>query len=118
MAGGGVAGGVAGQIGPGRLPKLIVGARLVLTDSAVNWLALPVDRAGYQRLSRMLSLGKRRATKGECHLTGADLLAGAEGMILIALPPDPLCEKLVPGLLHPDLLHPDLLHPVARRLEP
>jgi error-prone DNA polymerase len=68
------------------LPRLIVGARLVLTESPVHWVALPTDRAAYARLSRLLSLGKRRAPKGECHLTRADLLAGAEGLMLIALP--------------------------------
>ena len=68
------------------LPRLIVGARLVLRDGAADWLALPTDRAAYQRLSRLLTLGKGRAAKGECHLDMADVLAGAQGMILIALP--------------------------------
>lgn len=72
---------------PGRLPKLIVGTRLVLRDCAVDWIALPTDRAAYERLSGLLTLGKRRAKKGECHLDLADLLAGCQGMILIALPP-------------------------------
>ncbi|TXI05278.1 MAG: DNA polymerase III subunit alpha [Pseudorhodobacter sp.] len=72
------------------LPKLIVGARLVLTDSAVDWVALPTDIAAYARLSRLLSLGKRRAPKGDCHLTRADLLGWGKGMMLIALPPDPM----------------------------
>ncbi|WP_241648321.1 error-prone DNA polymerase [Paenirhodobacter populi] len=69
------------------LPKLIVGARLVLRDSPVEWLALPTDRAAWHRLSRLLTLGKRRAEKGDCILTQADLLDGCRGMILIALPP-------------------------------
>lgn len=72
------------------LPKLIAGARLVLTDTAVEWLALPTDLTAWSRLTRLLSLGKRRAPKGECHLTRADLKAWGAGMILIALPPDPL----------------------------
>ena len=71
------------------LPKLIAGARLVLTDSPVEWLALPTDLAAWSRLTRLLSLGKRRAPKGECFLTCADLLEWGHGMILIALPPDP-----------------------------
>ncbi|WP_288995236.1 error-prone DNA polymerase [uncultured Gemmobacter sp.] len=71
-----------------RLPRLIVGARLVLRDSPVEWIALPVDLAAYQRLARLLTLGKRRAEKGECHLDCADLLEGCKGMILIALPGD------------------------------
>ena len=74
------------------LPKLIAGARLVLTDSAVEWLALPTDLAAWSRLTRLLSLGKRRAPKGDCHLTRADLKDWGAGMILIALPPDPLME--------------------------
>ena len=72
------------------LPRLIPGARLVLTDSRVEWLALPVDLVGWSRLTRLLSLGKRRATKGGCHLTGADLLDRGQGLTLIALPPDPM----------------------------
>ncbi|MFC2969615.1 error-prone DNA polymerase [Acidimangrovimonas pyrenivorans] len=71
-----------------RLPRLIVGARLVLRDTAVAFAALPTDRAAYHRLSRLLTLGKRRAGKGDCHLELADLLAGGAGLILIALPPD------------------------------
>ncbi|MDD8022513.1 MAG: error-prone DNA polymerase [Paracoccaceae bacterium] len=69
------------------LPKLIVGTRLVLRDCPVEWLALPTDRAAYHRLARLLTLGKRRAGKAECHLDLADLEAGCAGMILIALPP-------------------------------
>ncbi len=69
-----------------RLPRLIVGTRLILRDSPLHWLALPRDRVAYARLSRLLTLGKRRATKGECHLDMADLRDHCAGMILIALP--------------------------------
>ncbi|WP_305970509.1 MULTISPECIES: error-prone DNA polymerase [unclassified Mameliella] len=72
------------------LPKLIPGARIVLTDSPVDWLALPTDIAAWSRLTRLLSLGKRRATKGDCRLTRKDLLDWGQGMVLIALPPDPM----------------------------
>ncbi|MBO9475069.1 error-prone DNA polymerase [Shimia sp. R10_1] len=68
------------------LPKLIVGARLVLVDSTVEWLALPRDRAAYERLTRLLTLGKRRAEKGQCTLYTQDLETACRGMILIALP--------------------------------
>lgn len=78
------------------LPKLIVGARLVLRDCVVDWLALPTDRAAYQRLARLLTLGKRRAGKAECHLDLADLEAGCQGMILIALPPPELIKARAP----------------------
>ncbi len=80
--------GAALPVPDGPLPRLIVGARLVLQDSAVEWQALPLDRAGYAALSQLLSCGKRRATKGACHLTQADLLARAQDMALIALPPE------------------------------
>ena len=85
------------------LPKLIAGARLVLTDSAVEWLALPTDLTAWSRLTRLLSLGKRRAPKGECYLKRADLLDWGQGMILIALPPDPL-EDPDPKATRADLL--------------
>ncbi|MDP1575299.1 MAG: PHP domain-containing protein, partial [Cypionkella sp.] len=85
------------------LPKLIAGARLVLTDSAVEWLALPTDLTAWSRLTRLLSLGKRRAPKGKCHLQRVDLIAWGTGMILIALPPDPM-EDQNPKTTRSDLL--------------
>lgn len=80
-----------------RLPKLIVGCRLVLRDCPVDWIALPRDRPAYQRLTRLLTLGKRRAEKGQCHLDLPDLLQGAQGMILIAIPKMPLrtCQNII-----------------------
>ena len=77
-----------------RLPKLIVGCRLVLQDSPVHWLALPRNRAAYQRLTRLLTLGKRRAEKGDCHLDMKDMLEACTGMILIALPQGGLKKSL------------------------
>ncbi|WP_027256503.1 error-prone DNA polymerase [Leisingera aquimarina] len=68
------------------LPKLIVGCRLILEDSPVHWLALPCDRAGYKRLTRLLTLGKRRAKKGQCDLYRKDMVTACKGMILIAMP--------------------------------
>ncbi|WP_374298580.1 error-prone DNA polymerase [Paracoccus sp. (in: a-proteobacteria)] len=79
-----------------RLPKLIVGARLVLADCPVDWLALPTDKPAYHRLSRLLTLGKRRAAKGRCDLRLADLADGCGGIILIALPPADLSQALAP----------------------
>ncbi|RTL66484.1 MAG: error-prone DNA polymerase [Hyphomicrobiales bacterium] len=66
--------------------KLLVGARLVTTDG-FEVVCYPQDRTAYGRLSRLLTLGNRRAPKGECHITLADILAHAEGQILIAIPP-------------------------------
>jgi len=84
---------------PVQLPKLIVGCRLVLRDSPLDWIALPQDRAGYARLSRLLTLGKRRAEKGDCHLDMADLLDGCAGVILIALPHGRLNAKHVAQII-------------------
>ncbi|PRX11388.1 UNVERIFIED_ORG: DnaE-like error-prone DNA polymerase [Martelella mediterranea] len=70
-----------------RLPRLIVGCRLALSDSPVDFIALPRDKPAYQKLVRLLSRGKLRTQKGECLLYLSDMLDGAEGSILIALPP-------------------------------
>jgi error-prone DNA polymerase len=67
----------------------LIGCRLDLTD-APSMLAYPVDREGYGRLSRLLSLGKMRAEKGECELSLADVAAHAEGIAFIAWPTDDL----------------------------
>jgi error-prone DNA polymerase len=67
--------------------RFVVGARLDLQD-APSLLVYPTDRAAYGRLSRLFTVGKRRAPKGECHLNLDDVLAHAEGLIVIALPPD------------------------------
>ncbi|WP_299476040.1 error-prone DNA polymerase [uncultured Roseibium sp.] len=69
-----------------KLPRLIVGARLVLADSPVDFVALPTNRAAYERLSQLLTLGKRRAEKGDCHLDFQDVVKFSEGLIFIALP--------------------------------
>ena len=77
------------------LPKLITGCRLVLRDSSVDWIALPQDHAAYKRLTRLLTLGKRRAEKGDCELYSKDMLAACRGMILIALPQAGLDDALL-----------------------
>jgi error-prone DNA polymerase len=76
--------------------RLIPGARLDLTadleapdeHSGPSFLCLPTDRAAYGRLSSLLTVGKRRAPKGQCWITREDVLHHARGQILIALPPD------------------------------
>lgn len=62
------------------LPPLIPDVRLVLNDSMVEWLALPTDVADWSRLTRLLSIGKRLATKGECRLQTRDRLEWCQGM--------------------------------------
>jgi error-prone DNA polymerase len=79
--------------------KPLIGCRLDLTD-APSLLAYPVDREGYGRLSRLLSLGKMRAEKGECELSLADAAAHQEGIAFIAWPSDDLddFERELPRL--------------------
>jgi len=67
--------------------RLVVGCRLDLTDGP-SLLCYPTDRAAYARLSRLLTLGKRRTPKGECFIGRADVADHQEGQILVAVPPD------------------------------
>ena len=67
--------------------RLVVGCCLCLSDGT-SLLAYPTDRAAYGRLTRLLTLGKRRAPKGECHLDYADVVAHGEGQIVVALSPE------------------------------
>jgi error-prone DNA polymerase len=67
--------------------KFIVGAHLDLQD-APSLLVYPTDRAAYGRLSSLLTLGMRRAEKGECVLHLDDVAAHADSLIFIALPPE------------------------------
>ena len=69
-------------------PKLLIGSRLVFMDGTPDILAYPRDRAAYGRLCQLLTRGKRgdetnKVEKGECHLTFDDLLAFAEGQLLV-----------------------------------
>jgi error-prone DNA polymerase len=66
--------------------KFLAGARLVFSDGASDVAAYPANRAGWGQLCRLLTLGKRRAKKGECRLALDDLLADAGDLLLIALP--------------------------------
>ncbi|MEM9247907.1 MAG: error-prone DNA polymerase, partial [Pseudomonadota bacterium] len=89
-----------GEIGPPRppaaprapgpdirnVPALLPAARLVLSDG-LALTALPRDRAAWGRLSRLISLGRRRVEKGTCLIHLADVLDWAEGMELLLHPP-------------------------------
>ena len=72
--------------------RMIVGTRLELEDGP-DILCFPQNRAAYGRLSQLLTLGKRRAEKGECHLFLEDVLHGeifesGKDQVLIMIPPD------------------------------
>jgi error-prone DNA polymerase len=65
--------------------RLIVGARLVFADSTPDIIAYPATRTGWGRLTRLLTLGNRRAVKGDCILHLDDLIDHAEDLLLIAM---------------------------------
>ncbi len=64
--------------------RFLPGARLDLID-APSLLCLPTTRAAYGRLARLLTLGRRRAPKGQCRLERADLPSAAKGQIFVAV---------------------------------
>src|SRR3954469_7421884 len=86
----------------------LIGCRLDLTD-APSLLAYPIDREGYGRLSRLLSLGKMRADKGACELSLQDVAEHQEGIAFIARPEEgvdaseaelPRLREALPSLRH------------------
>jgi error-prone DNA polymerase len=60
--------------------KIIIGAEVTPIDasSVVLWAT---DRASYGRLSQLLSVGRRRAEKGECRLTLGDIAEHSAGLL-------------------------------------
>ena len=67
--------------------RLVVGCRLVFSDHP-ELLVWPTDRAAYGQLCQMLTIGKRRTTKGECDLSVIDFLQHSQGMHAAVLAPD------------------------------
>lgn len=85
---------------------LATGARLAFNDGTPDIVAYPENRAGWGRLTRLLTLGNRRAVKGQCEIGLPDLLADPEDLLLIVMPErrleglEPLLSRLdaaVPG---------------------
>ena len=70
-----------------------------LIPSALSILIYPTNRAAYGRLCRLLTLGKRRAPKGECHLTLHDLVDHHEGLLAVVVPPATLDQDFIEVLL-------------------
>ena len=68
------------------VPRLIPGAKIV-TDTGFTTTALASTRQGWAQLCRLITTGRRRAPKGECHLTLDDLVHGTDGLIWLLHPP-------------------------------
>ncbi|MCC0035003.1 MAG: error-prone DNA polymerase [Hoeflea sp.] len=63
------------------------GCRLVFMEGTPDILVWPEDRAAYAHLCELLTTGKRRAPKGECHLTLEDLLTHGRGLLMAVVAP-------------------------------
>jgi error-prone DNA polymerase len=64
--------------------RFVLGCRLDLRDGA-SLLVYPTDKAAYSRLTRLLTVGKRRAGKGACDLGWEDLVEHGAGQLVIFL---------------------------------
>jgi error-prone DNA polymerase len=99
------------QTATDQLFKLAVGARLGFADGSPDILAYPQHRAGWGRLTRLLTVGKSRGDKAECLLFIDDLLEHSDGLNLIVLPPatinadalTALLARLTTAISHPSI---------------
>ena len=66
--------------------QFLPGVRLVFADGTPDILSYPHCLSGWSNLTRLLTVGKRRAEKGTCELFLADLLDRAAGLRLIVVP--------------------------------
>ena len=67
--------------------RILVGAELQLADGQCL-VALPTDREAYGRLTRLITVGRRRAEKGSWELHMEDVEAHGQGTLFIYLPPE------------------------------
>ena len=75
---------------------IAIGCRLALRDPpGLEILVYPTNRAAYGRLCRLLTLGKRRAPKGECDLSLHDLIEHSTSLLAMVDPPATLDEAFL-----------------------
>jgi error-prone DNA polymerase len=65
--------------------RFLAGARLVFSDGAPDIIAYPATRQGWGNLTRLLTVGNMRATKGSCILQFDDLRDHLGDLLLIVL---------------------------------
>ncbi|MBB4152428.1 error-prone DNA polymerase [Sphingomonas jinjuensis] len=73
--------------------RLVTGARLVFADGTPDIVAYPATRHGWGMLTRLLTVGNRRAIKGGCILRLADLIAHHDELLLIVMPQSSARER-------------------------
>ncbi|WP_374470837.1 error-prone DNA polymerase [Phenylobacterium sp.] len=95
--------------------RALTGCRLDFADATPSLLVYPTDREAYGRLTRLLTLGQRRADKGECVLRWDDLLDHAEGQLVLVVPPERLDEAFAADLRRISGELPDVWLAAARR---
>ena len=64
--------------------KLLIGSEVTPSD-APPVVLLATDRQAYGRLTRLLTVGRRRAPKGECFLSFSDIAQYQEGLLACVL---------------------------------
>ncbi len=94
---------------PSKRTRFIAGCRLDL-ENGHSLLCYPADRKAYGNLTQLLTLGRRRATKGECRLDLGDVAGFSGGQHFIVPCPQVLtgsvqahirgCAELFRGNLH------------------
>ena len=95
--------------------RALTGCRLDFADSTPSLLVYPTDREAYGRLTRLLTVGQRRARKGDCELHWADYLDHAEGQAALVVPPDRLDERFETELRKIARALPDVWLAASRR---
>jgi error-prone DNA polymerase len=78
--------------------RVLSGCRLDFMDGTPSLLCYPADREAFGRLTRLLTVGQRRAEKGACHLTWRDFLEHSDGQLGLIVPPKTLDEAFARDL--------------------
>lgn len=95
--------------------RALTGCRLDFADGTPSLLVYPTDREAYGRLTRLLTVGQRRARKGDCELHWTDYLDHAEGQLALVIPPDRLDERFERDLCRIARALPDAWLAASRR---
>ncbi|RAK67235.1 error-prone DNA polymerase [Phenylobacterium kunshanense] len=102
----------------GVIVRALTGCRLDFADGTPSLLVYPSDREAYGRLTRLLTLGQRRAEKGGCELRWRDYLDHAEGQLVLVVPPERLDAGFEADLARIARELPDVWLAAARRYGP
>ena len=87
------AGIVRAHVAARKLDMRIIPACMLELIDGPSLLAYPTNIDAYEELSTLLTLGNRRAEKGDCHLYKRDVFQHSKGSLFIVIPPDDLNER-------------------------